>query len=132
MEILFLLGHPIRWRIVEILAAGAHTAGEIADALWGERRVERTVVSHQLRRLRDAEVVHARRDAAHMVYRLDPRVTGLMRLAAEGLDAMAHGGTYDDIALGDHVIAGCDDYEHADDPRETCWCIQKISKSRHR
>lgn len=72
MEILFLLGHPVRWRIVEVLAGGPHTAGEIAEALYSDMRIERTVVSHQLRRLLTAELIRVRRDWSNRIYRLDP------------------------------------------------------------
>lgn len=130
MELFFLLGHPVRWRIVEVLAGGPHTAGEIAEALHGDLRVERTVVSHQLRRLLDGEVVRVRRDWSNRIYRLDPRVSGLLRRLAEGLDAYGQGGFYEDIVLRDEVIAGSDEQEEALDPLPPCWCIQKVTDLR--
>ena len=130
MDFFFLLGHPVRWRIVEILAAGAHTAGEIAETLYAMHRVERTVVSHQLRRLRDADLIRVRRDWSNLIYRLDLRVIGTLQLVAEGLGARSEGGTYDDIALGDEVIAGHDDLEFAADDIPPCWCMHKIKKLR--
>jgi len=130
MDFFFLLGHPVRWRIVEILAAGAHTAGEIAEALYAMHRVERTVVSHQLRRLRDADLIRVRRDWSNLIYRLDPRVTGALRLAAEGLEQRTEGGRYDDIALGEDVIAGHDELEFVADDIPPCWCMQRIVKLR--
>ncbi len=105
MEMFFLLGHPVRWRIVEILSAGAHTAGEIAEAVYADMRVERTVVSHQLRRLLDAELIKVRRDWSNRIYRLDPRLPALLRTIAVGLDAHAIGGYYDDIVLHTEVVA---------------------------
>lgn len=130
MEILFLLGHPVRWRIVEVLAGGPHTAGEIAEALYSDMRVERTVVSHQLRRLLTAELIRVRRDWSNRIYRLDPRLTGLLRRLADGLDAYREGGYYDDIVLGEDAVAGSEDEEDAFDPIPPCWCIQKATKMR--
>lgn len=130
MELFFQLGHPVRWRIVEILSAGPHTAGEIAEAIYADMRVERTVVSHQLRRLLNAEVIRVRRDWSNRIYRLDPRLTGLLRRIAEGLDAHSVGGYYDDIVLLAEAVAGTDDAESALDPVPKCWCMQKV-KDRH-
>lgn len=130
MEILFLLGHPVRWRIVEVLAGGPHTAGEIAEALYSDMRVERTVVSHQLRRLLKAELVRVRRDWSNRIYRLDPRLSGFLRRLADGLDAYCEGGFYDDIVLGEDAVAGSEDEEDAIDPIPPCWCIQKATKMR--
>jgi DNA-binding transcriptional ArsR family regulator len=130
MEILFLLGHPVRWRIVEVLAGGPHTAGEIAEAVYGDMRVKRTVVSHQLRRLLDAEIVRVRHDWSNRIYRLDPRLTGFLRRLADGLDAYREGGFYDDIVLRTDAIAGSDREEDAMNPIPPCWCIQKVTKLR--
>jgi DNA-binding transcriptional ArsR family regulator len=130
MNFFFLLGHPVRWRIVEILAAGAHTAGEIAEALYAMHQVERTVVSHHLRRLREADLIRVRRDWSNLIYRLDPRVAGTLRLAAEGLETRSEGGTYDDIALHDDVIAGHDELEFSTDDIPPCWCMHNMQKMR--
>lgn len=130
MELLYLLGHPTRWRIVEVLAGGPHTAGEIAEALYSDMRVERTVVSHQLRRLLDAEVVRVRRDWSNRIYRLDPRLSDLLRRLADGLDAYREGGFYDDIVLHHDVAAGSDAEEETLDPLPPCWCIQRVMKMR--
>ena len=130
MEMFFQLGHPVRWRIVEILSAGPHTAGEIAEAVYGDMRVERTVVSHQLRRLLDAELIRVRRDWSNRIYRLDPRLSGLLRRVADGLDAHAVGGYYDDIVLHEEAIAGTTDAEAALDPIEHCWCMQRVKDTR--
>jgi len=126
VQTFFLLGHPVRWRIIEILAAGPHTSGEIAEAVYGDMRVERTVVSHQLRRLREADLVRVRRDWSNRIYRLDQRLSPLLRRVAEGLDAHAIGGAYDDIVLRSDVTAGSWHGEEADDPTPPCWCMQKV------
>jgi DNA-binding transcriptional ArsR family regulator len=68
------LADPTRRRIVEMLAARELPAGEIA------RRFDMTApaVSQHLRLLRDAGLVHVRRDAQRRIYALDPR--GLVEL----------------------------------------------------
>jgi DNA-binding transcriptional ArsR family regulator len=70
------LADPTRRRIVEMLAARELAAGEIA------RRFDMTppAVSQHLKLLRDAGLVHVRRDAQRRIYALDPR--GLAELDA--------------------------------------------------
>jgi DNA-binding transcriptional ArsR family regulator len=62
------LADPTRRRIVEMLAARELPAGEIA------RRFDMTppAVSQHLRLLRDAGLVHVRRDAQRRIYALAP------------------------------------------------------------
>ncbi len=63
------LADPTRRKIVEMLAARELPAGDIA------RRFDMTApaVSQHLRLLRDAGLVHVRRDAQRRIYALDPR-----------------------------------------------------------
>jgi DNA-binding transcriptional ArsR family regulator len=70
------LGDPTRRRIVEMLATRELPAGEIA------RRFDMTApaVSQHLKLLRDAGLVHVRRDAQRRIYALDP--SGLAELDA--------------------------------------------------
>jgi DNA-binding transcriptional ArsR family regulator len=60
----------VRLRIVEILASGSHSAGELAAAISGELGITRSAVSHQLRTLRDAGFVATRADENVREYRL--------------------------------------------------------------
>ncbi len=62
------LSDPTRRRIVEMLATRELPAGEIA------RRFDMTApaVSQHLKLLRDAGLVHVRRDAQRRIYALDP------------------------------------------------------------
>ena len=62
------LADPTRRRIVEMLAERELSAGTIA------RRFDMTApaVSQHLRTLRDAGLVHVRRDAQRRIYALDP------------------------------------------------------------
>jgi DNA-binding transcriptional ArsR family regulator len=64
------LGDPVRFRAVEILASGTHLAGELTDALVGEFGVSRSTVSHHLRILRDDMVVAVEPDGNERLYRL--------------------------------------------------------------
>jgi DNA-binding transcriptional ArsR family regulator len=70
------LADPTRRRIVEMLAGRELPAGEIA------RRFDMTApaVSQHLKLLRDAGLVHVRRDAQRRIYALDP--SGLAELDA--------------------------------------------------
>lgn len=51
------MGDPVRRRIVEVLADGEHTAGQLAAAIGAEFHISRTAVSKHLRILRDARFV---------------------------------------------------------------------------
>ncbi len=62
------LADPTRRRVLELLADGERSAGEIASLF----PVSRPAVSRHLRVLREAGLVHARRDAQRRVYELDP------------------------------------------------------------
>lgn len=62
------LADPTRRRILELLADGERTAGELAAAF----AVSRPAVSRHLRVLRDAELVRWRGDAQRRIYRLAP------------------------------------------------------------
>ena len=68
-EIFRVLGDPTRVRILDILAEGELSVGDIAARL----RATESAVSHQLRLLRSARIVGARRQGRHMFYSLDDR-----------------------------------------------------------
>ena len=57
------LADPVRRRLIEVLAVGAHRAGELCDVVTLECRVSRSAVSHQLRTLRDVGAVTSEVDA---------------------------------------------------------------------
>jgi len=65
-EIIKLLGHPERLKIVEVLEGGEATVSDIQEALG----LPQAIVSQHLARLRGADVVEARRDGVHVHYRL--------------------------------------------------------------
>jgi len=62
------LADPTRQRIVELLADGEHSAGEIA----AEFRISRPGVSRHLRVLREQGLVHTRSDGRRRLYSLEP------------------------------------------------------------
>jgi DNA-binding transcriptional ArsR family regulator len=68
MEALEALADPTRRRIVELLAEGERSAGEIA----AEFETSRPGVSRHLRVLREHGLVTAREEAQRRIYSLDP------------------------------------------------------------
>ena len=76
-----LMSEPIRRRIVEILASGEHTAGEVSDCIVAEFAVTQSAVSRHLRILRENRAVIVRAEWVNRLYRLDPEF--LPRLRAE-------------------------------------------------
>ena len=76
MEAFAALGDPTRRQIVEMLADGERSAGDIARRFT----LSQPSVSQHLRTLRDAGLVQTRRDAQRRMYSIDPR--GLQRIDA--------------------------------------------------
>jgi len=76
------LAEPLRWRIVELLAAEELCVCHLVEAL----EVAQPLVSHHLRVLRDAELVETSRYRYWTYYRLRPEVLGEL---AAGITAMA-------------------------------------------
>ncbi len=70
------LGDPTRRAILERLAGGPRSVGEVAHGL----PVSRPAVSQHLRVLKDARLVTERREGTRRVYRVDPK--GLTELRA--------------------------------------------------
>ncbi|MHB1171765.1 MAG: ArsR/SmtB family transcription factor [Lacisediminihabitans sp.] len=64
------MAEPIRRRIVEILASGEHSSGEIAEAIEREFGVTRSAVSKHLAILRNEEWVIVRAEWSNRMYRL--------------------------------------------------------------
>jgi DNA-binding transcriptional ArsR family regulator len=131
METLFLLAHPVRWRIIEILASGEHAAGQIADAVHSERGIGREGVSKHLNRLARAGLVTSRVDQNARVYRMSPRVIGALAGLVEHLLARRASAHYDELDLDGREI----DRHDAESPRSLdeddeagCWCIRKAEE----
>jgi DNA-binding transcriptional ArsR family regulator len=69
------LGHPVRLRIVELLEGGEQTVKEIQAALDAPQ----AQVSQQLARMRAAGIVAGRRNGANVRYRIvDSRVVRML------------------------------------------------------
>ncbi len=67
------LGDPVRRRIVELLAEGERTAGDLTERVQAEFGISQPAVSRHLRVLRDAGFVTCRTAAQQRIYRLEPR-----------------------------------------------------------
>ena len=68
MEAFAALADPTRRGILELLAVGERSAGEIA----GHFRISRPAVSRHLRVLREAGLATAREEAQRRMYRIEP------------------------------------------------------------
>jgi DNA-binding transcriptional ArsR family regulator len=78
------MAEPARRRIVEVLASGEHTAGQLAEVISAEFRISRTAVSKHLRILRDAAFVDVFADQSWRWYHLlDDGLTALEEAVAE-------------------------------------------------
>ena len=79
------LSDPTRLRIISVLLEGELNVGDIASQLG----MTESAVSHQLRGLRQLQLVRSRRDGRQVYYALDDdHVARLYRL---GLDHVEHG-----------------------------------------
>ena len=63
------IADPTRRRIVELLARGAMSSGEIASCFL----LSRPAISQHLKLLRETRFVHVRTEAQRRIYELDPR-----------------------------------------------------------
>ena len=68
MAVFAALADPTRRRLLELLAAGERSAGELAD----EFAISRPGVSRHLRVLREAGLVRIRDDGPRRLYSVDP------------------------------------------------------------
>lgn len=88
------LGDPTRRRIVEMLAAGEMSAGEIGARF----AVTAPAISQHLKVLREAHLVRVRAEAQRRIYALDPHglddldawLAGIRRFWTAKLDALEH------------------------------------------
>jgi len=65
-EIIKLLGHPERLKIVEVLEGGEATVSQIQEKV----ELPQAIVSQHLAKLRGADVVEARREGVRVYYHL--------------------------------------------------------------
>jgi DNA-binding transcriptional ArsR family regulator len=74
MHALDVLGDPIRRRILELLAGGEHSSGEVVEVIRTEFGVTQAAVSQHLKVLRDNGFASVRPEGTRRIYvvRADP------------------------------------------------------------
>jgi DNA-binding transcriptional ArsR family regulator len=65
------LGDPTRRRILELLAEGEQSAGQIVEVVTREFGITQSAVSQHLRVLRDSGFAHVRADGQRRLYSLE-------------------------------------------------------------
>ena len=79
------MAEPVRRRIIDILASGEHSSGELADVIGREFTISATAVSKHLRRMLDAGFVDVRADWSNRLYRLTDEGIESLESEVEGL-----------------------------------------------
>jgi DNA-binding transcriptional ArsR family regulator len=113
MEALDVLGDPVRRRILELLATGERTAGDLAAHIGEQFGISQPAVSQHLRVLRESGFTTVRPEGTRRLYSIDPApfaeveawAAGIRRFWDQHLDAL---GT--ELARGRRA-------RHAGDPR---------------
>jgi len=72
MHALDILGDPVRRRILELLAGGERSAGDIGETVQREFAISQPAVSQHLRVLREAGFTTVRPEGARRMYAVDP------------------------------------------------------------
>jgi DNA-binding transcriptional ArsR family regulator len=65
------LGDPVRRRILELLASGQHSSGEIVEVIQAEFGITQSAVSQHLRVLRDSGFASVRSEGTRRLYSVD-------------------------------------------------------------
>ncbi len=71
MHALDVLGDPVRRRILELLARGEQSSGQIVDVVGAEFGITQAAVSQHLKVLRDNRFATVRPEGARRIYRVD-------------------------------------------------------------
>lgn len=66
------LGHPVRRRVLELLAEEEHSSGELVAVVQREFGITQSAVSQHLRVLRESGFATSRIDGARRIYAVDP------------------------------------------------------------
>jgi ArsR family transcriptional regulator len=82
------LGDETRLRLLELLAAGERNVGELMDLMG----LGQSLISHHLRALRDAGLVHDRRDGRWVYYSIAEQALTSTRLMIYELEPVRGGG----------------------------------------
>lgn len=72
MHALDVLGEPVRRRILELLAGGEHSSGQIVDVVGAQFGITQAAVSQHLKVLRDNGFATVRPEGARRIYSVDP------------------------------------------------------------
>jgi DNA-binding transcriptional ArsR family regulator len=67
-----ILGDPVRRRILELLAGGERSSGDIVTAVQREFKITQSAVSQHLKVLRDNGFASVRIDGPRRIYSIDP------------------------------------------------------------
>lgn len=65
------LGDPVRRRILELLAAGEHSSGDMVSVIQAEFGITQSAVSQHLKVLRDSGFAQVRIDGPRRIYAMD-------------------------------------------------------------
>jgi DNA-binding transcriptional ArsR family regulator len=103
MHAFAVLGDPVRRRILELLADGEHSSGELVDAIGAEFGISQPAVSQHLKVLRDAGFASVRPDAQRRLYSVD---TGALREVDEWLEQFRAAWTPTLDALATEIARG--------------------------
>jgi DNA-binding transcriptional ArsR family regulator len=96
VEAFDVLGDPVRRRILELLAPGDVSAGEVVEAVTREFGITQPGVSQHLRVLRESGFASVRPDGRRRLYSVNPAsldeaeqwIAGLRRMWEQHLDAL--------------------------------------------
>lgn len=72
MHALDVLGDPVRRRILELLAEGEQSSGDVVAVIQREFHISQPAVSQHLRVLRDGGFARVRAEGKHRIYAIDP------------------------------------------------------------
>lgn len=97
------LGDPVRRRILELLAGGEMSAGEVAETIGAEFGISQPAVSQHLKVLRESGFAVAQPVGTRRLYRLDP--AGLSEVDAF-LDTLRAAWSQRLDALGTEIARG--------------------------
>jgi DNA-binding transcriptional ArsR family regulator len=109
------LGDPVRRRILDLLAAGESSAGEVVEVVGREFAITQPAVSRQLRILREAGFASVRAEGARRLYSIDP---GGLDDASEQLERYRSTWTAGLAALHTEVARGRSARRRAEGGRE--------------
>jgi DNA-binding transcriptional ArsR family regulator len=65
------LGDPVRRRILELLAGGEHSSGDMVSVIQAEFGITQSAVSQHLKVLRDSGFAQVRIDGPRRIYAMD-------------------------------------------------------------